>query len=266
VAETVHKTPSKASSGIQDFKVGSPTEWIDARKDLLVKEKEFTRLRDQVCLLRRELPWERVEKEYIFDGPDGEETIQKLFDGKTQLIVYHFMFAPEWEAGCKSCSFWADNFNGVDIHLKHRDTSFLAISRAPYPKLKAYEQRMGWSFKWVSSFGSDFSFYSGASGGRGLRKLQAVETVGDRYRRDQCVLQKRERRRVPYLHLLLARGRYDEWRVPLPGPHTGLDTPPRRIQGLNAPYALIAYLHPTEIDHGQNTNCLRGKKSRCSFA
>jgi predicted dithiol-disulfide oxidoreductase (DUF899 family) len=113
--------------------------------------------------LRRELPWERVEKEYVFDGPEGKETLQKLFDGKTQLIVYHFMFAPEWEAGCQSCSFWADNFNGIDIYLKHRDTSFVAISRAQYPKLKAYKQRMSWSFKWVSSFGSDFNYDYNAS-------------------------------------------------------------------------------------------------------
>ena len=107
---------------------------------------------------RRELPWEKVEKEYVFTGPNGEETLAQLFDGSTQLIVYHFMFAPEWEAGCPSCSFWADNFNGIDVHLKHRDTSFVAISRAPYEKLKAYRQRMGWNFKWLSAAGNDFAY------------------------------------------------------------------------------------------------------------
>jgi predicted dithiol-disulfide oxidoreductase (DUF899 family) len=153
----------KTSTGIQDFNVVSSEEWIQARKDLLRKEKEFTRLRDQLSQLRRKLPWERVEKEYVFEGPEGKQTLQDLFDGKSQLIVYHFMFAPEWEEGCKSCSFWADNFNGIDIHLKHRDTSFLAISRAPYSKLKAYRQRMGWSFRWVSSFESDFNYDYNAS-------------------------------------------------------------------------------------------------------
>jgi predicted dithiol-disulfide oxidoreductase (DUF899 family) len=144
-------------------KVVSGDQWIEARKQLLIKEKEFTRLRDQLSQERRDLPWERVEKNYAFDGPDGKETLSDLFAGKSQLIVYHFMFDPSWEAGCKSCSFWADNFNGIDIHLKHRDVSFLAISRAPLAKLEAYRRRMGWGFKWVSSFGSDFNHDFGVS-------------------------------------------------------------------------------------------------------
>jgi predicted dithiol-disulfide oxidoreductase (DUF899 family) len=144
-------------------KVVSGDQWIEARKQLLIKEKEFTRLRDQLSQERRDLPWERVEKNYSFDGPDGKETLSDLFAGKSQLIVYHFMFDPSWEAGCKSCSFWADNFNGIDIHLKHRDVSFLAISRAPLAKLEAYRRRMGWGFKWVSSFGSDFNHDFGVS-------------------------------------------------------------------------------------------------------
>jgi hypothetical protein len=123
------------STGAKEFKVVSPKEWIKARKELLAKEKEFNRLRDELSQERRELPWEKVEKEYVFVGPNGKETLAQLFDDSTQLIVYHFMFAPEWEAGCPSCSFWADNFNGIDVHLKHRDTSFVAISRAPYEKL-----------------------------------------------------------------------------------------------------------------------------------
>jgi predicted dithiol-disulfide oxidoreductase (DUF899 family) len=144
-------------------KVVSGDRWIEARKQLLIKEKEFTRQRDQLSQQRRDLPWERVEKNYAFDGPDGKETLSDLFAGKSQLIVYHFMFDPSWEAGCKSCSFWADNFNGIDVHLKHRDVSFLAISRAPLPKLEAYRRRMGWGFKWVSSFGSDFNHDFGVS-------------------------------------------------------------------------------------------------------
>jgi len=141
-----------------NHKIVSSAEWIDARTKLLAKEKEFTRLRDQMSQQRRELPWERVEKQYVFDGAANKETLAQLFAEKSQLIVYHFMFDPAWEAGCKSCSFWADNFNGIDTHLKQRDMSFVAISRAPFPKLQAYKKRMGWNFKWVSSFNNDFNF------------------------------------------------------------------------------------------------------------
>lgn len=107
---------------------------------------------------RRELPWEAVEKEYTFDGPDGKETLAGIFDGRSQLIVYHFMFLPEWEAGCPHCSFWADNFNDVIIHMNYHDITMVAISRAPLANLQAYRQRMGWSFKWLSSGGSDFNY------------------------------------------------------------------------------------------------------------
>ncbi|HEY1375132.1 MAG TPA: thioredoxin family protein [Candidatus Binatia bacterium] len=135
----------------------SHEEWLAARKEHLRREKEFTRLRDQLSRERRELPWERVEKDYVFDGPNGRETLSDLFAGKSQLVVYHFMLGPDWSEGCKSCSFWADNFNGIDVHLKHRDVALIAVSRAPFNKLDAYKKRMGWSFKWVSSFGSDFN-------------------------------------------------------------------------------------------------------------
>jgi predicted dithiol-disulfide oxidoreductase (DUF899 family) len=133
-------------------------EWLEARKKLLTKEKEFTRLRDELSTQRRELPWERVDKDYVFEGPNGKETMPQLFNGASQLVVYHFMFNPNWDAGCPHCSFWADNFDRIPIHLKHRDISFVAISRAPYAKLAAYHRRMGWSFKWLSSFGSDFNY------------------------------------------------------------------------------------------------------------
>ena len=144
-------------------KIASHQEWIAARQELLAREKEFTRLRDDVSRLRRDLPWEKVEKDYVFDGPNGKETLSQLFAGKSQLIVYHFMFAPDWDAGCKSCSFWADNFNGIDVHLKHRDIAFVAISRAPLAKLEAYRKRMGWGFKWLSSGANSFNFDYGAS-------------------------------------------------------------------------------------------------------
>jgi predicted dithiol-disulfide oxidoreductase (DUF899 family) len=138
-------------------------QWIEARKQLLAKEKEFTRARDALSRERQALPWEQVEKNYMFVGANGRESLGDLFAGKSQLIIYQFMFDPTWEAGCKSCSFWADNFNGIDVHLKHRDVTLLAVSRAPYAKLEAYKKRMGWGFKWVSSFGSDFNYDYGVS-------------------------------------------------------------------------------------------------------
>jgi predicted dithiol-disulfide oxidoreductase (DUF899 family) len=142
----------------QHHKVVSRDEWIDARKQFLIKEKEFTRLRDQLNQQRRDLPWERVDKRYVFDGPNGAETLPELFGGRSQLIVYHFMFSPEWEAGCPHCSRWADNFNGIIVHLNQRDVTMVAVSRAPYGKLASYKTRMGWTFKWVSSSKTDFNF------------------------------------------------------------------------------------------------------------
>ena len=139
-------------------RVVSRNEWIKARRDLLAEEKRFTRERDALSEKRRELPWVRVDQEYTFEGPDGKETLADLFGMHSQLLVYHFMYGPDWEEGCPSCSFWADNFDGIDIHLAHRDISFLAVSRAPFATLDAYRKRMGWNFKWVSSLGSDFNF------------------------------------------------------------------------------------------------------------
>jgi predicted dithiol-disulfide oxidoreductase (DUF899 family) len=150
-------TPNTAT-GIEGHKVVSKEEWIEARKAFLAKEKEFTRLRDELSKQRRELPWHQVNKEYVFEGSQGKETLSDLFAGKSQLVVYHFMFDPDWDEGCPSCSFWADNFNGIDFHLKHRDVTFLAISRAPLRKLQAFQARMKWTFKWVSSFDSDFNY------------------------------------------------------------------------------------------------------------
>jgi predicted dithiol-disulfide oxidoreductase (DUF899 family) len=143
---------------MQDRKIVSHEAWLAAREQLLAREKEFDRQRDELSEARRNLPWEKVEKSYVFEGPDGKETLPQLFGKCGQLVVYHFMFDPDWEAGCKSCSFWADNFDHIGPHLKARDISFLAVSRALYAKLAAYQKRMGWTFKWVSSFGSDFNF------------------------------------------------------------------------------------------------------------
>lgn len=143
---------------MRNNKVVLHDEWLAARRQLLAEEKEFTRLRDRLGQRRRELPWERVEENYVFDAPSGRETLAQLFDGRHQLALYHFMLGPDWEEGCKSCSFWADNFNGIDVHLKQRDVTFLAISRAPLPRIEAFKKRMGWTFKWVSSYGSDFNY------------------------------------------------------------------------------------------------------------
>ena len=138
--------------------VVSQSEWLVARKKLLAREKELTRLRDQIAAERRDLPRVKVEKDYIFNGSQGQQSLSDLFGDKSQLMIYQFMFGPDWEEGCTSCSFWADNFDGIDIHLAHRDISFLAVSRAEYDKLAAYKKRMGWRFKWVSSLGSDFNY------------------------------------------------------------------------------------------------------------
>ena len=138
-------------------------EWLRARKELLDSEKEFTRARDDLTRERQALPWEAVEKNYLFQGPRGEETLVDLFDGRSQLVIYHFMFGPEDELGCKSCSFWADNFNPNVVHLKARDVSFAAVSRAPFEKLAEYRDRMGWDFHWVSSAETDFNFDFGVS-------------------------------------------------------------------------------------------------------
>jgi predicted dithiol-disulfide oxidoreductase (DUF899 family) len=143
---------------VPEHPVVSREEWLAARKQLLAKEKAFTRQRDDLSRERRTLPWVRVEKPYVFDGPDGKETLAELFGDRSQLVVYHFMFGPDWDAGCKHCSFWADNFDGIDVHLRHRDVTFLAISHAPFAKLAAFRKRMGWRFKWVSGFGTDFNF------------------------------------------------------------------------------------------------------------
>jgi predicted dithiol-disulfide oxidoreductase (DUF899 family) len=152
-----------ASSDIKDQPIVSHDQWLAARTALLDKEKEFTRLRDELSRQRRALPWERVDKSYLFEGPDGARSLADLFDGRSQLVVYHFMFAPEWEEGCKSCSFWADSFDPIVIHLNHRDVSFAAISRAPISKIERFRKRMGWSFAWVSSGGNDFNYDYGVS-------------------------------------------------------------------------------------------------------
>lgn len=135
----------------------SKADWLVARKDLLTREKEFTHQRDALSAARRQLPMVKVEKDYVFDGPKGKETLRDLFDGRTQLIVYHFMLGPGWSEGCKSCSYLADHFDGANRHLPHRDVTFVVISRAPFAEIEAYRKRMDWCFKWVSSYENFFN-------------------------------------------------------------------------------------------------------------
>src|SRR6266542_4506835 len=146
-----------------DHKLGTREEWLAARETLLAREKEHTRLGDEVARRRRELPWVPLEKEYRFDTDDGIRTLAELFDGRSQLIVYHFMFGPGYTAGCATCSATADSFNGVLPHLQARDVTMVCISRAPLEKLLAYRRRMGWSFNWASSYESDFNVDFGVS-------------------------------------------------------------------------------------------------------
>jgi len=138
--------------------VVSHQDWLAARREILNKEKQFTALRDELSAARRDLPWERIAKDYAFDGPEGRVGLADIFAGKSQLIVYHFMFAPDAKAGCKSCSFWADHFNGMLAHLAARDVSLVAISRAPIEKLQAFAKRLDWKFPWFSSGESDFNY------------------------------------------------------------------------------------------------------------
>jgi predicted dithiol-disulfide oxidoreductase (DUF899 family) len=149
-------TPSEDDT--QTHPVVSQEQWLAARKTLLLKEKEFTHLRDQINAERLALPWVKVEKNYVFDTPKGKKTLSDLFDGRSQLIVYHFMLGPGWEAGCPGCSFLSDHIDGALPHLEHHDVTWTAVSRAPWAEIEAYKKRMGWRFPWVSASGSDFNY------------------------------------------------------------------------------------------------------------
>jgi predicted dithiol-disulfide oxidoreductase (DUF899 family) len=143
---------------IENPKVVSREEWLAARRKLLAREKQLTRERDAVVAERRSLPWVKVEKDYVFDAPGGNKTLADLFNGKSQLIVYHFMFGPDWKEGCPSCSFNMDHTDGALVHLAQRDVSFAAVSRAPLARIEAFKKRMGWQFTWVSSYATDFNY------------------------------------------------------------------------------------------------------------
>jgi predicted dithiol-disulfide oxidoreductase (DUF899 family) len=149
-------------------RIGTREEWVAARAEVLKREKDHTRIGDELARLRRELPWVPVEKQYTLQTEHGPKTLRELFDGRSQLVVYHFMFGPDYEAGCPACSSTADSFNGVLAHLEARDVTMVCVSRAPIDKLLAYRERMGWSFNWASSHESDFNFDYGVSAGEGM--------------------------------------------------------------------------------------------------
>ena len=151
------------STSVLEHAVVSQAEWVEARKAHMKREKELTRLRDELSAERRGLPWLEIDKDYLFTDASGSFTLPELFQGRSQLIVYHFMFGPDWEEGCPSCSFWADNFDGIPLHLAQRDTTFVAVSRARVDQLEAYAKRLGWSFPWYSSTECDFNFDMGVS-------------------------------------------------------------------------------------------------------
>ena len=143
---------------MQAHKTVSRAEWLEARRALLAKEKELLHAKEQLRRETRDLPWVKVDKTYVFDGPNGKETLSDLFAGRSQLVIRHFMLGPGWQQGCLGCSFGADQVDGSVVHLINHDVMFIAVSRAPYPEIAAFHKRMGWKFKWVSSFGSDFNF------------------------------------------------------------------------------------------------------------
>jgi predicted dithiol-disulfide oxidoreductase (DUF899 family) len=180
-------------------KVVSHDEWLAARKKFLAKEKEFTKQRDELSRLRRELPWEKVEKKYVFEGVNGTETLSDLFDGRSQLLIYHFMFGPGWKEGCPSCSFLADAFDAIHPHITQRDTTFVAVSRATLPEIDAFKSRMGWKFKWVSSNGTDFNYdynvsftQEQASGGNPLYNFGTIPAYGEEAPGASAFIQKDE--------------------------------------------------------------------------
>lgn len=156
-------TAGMTGTAALNYRIVSRNEWIAERKAFLAREKQLTRLRDEVARERRALPWMRIDKDYVFDTPAGRRSLSQLFDGRRQLLVQHFMLGPGWEEGCPSCSYMADHSDGMNVHLAHRDVTLVAVSRAPLPEIERFRRRMGWQFAWVSSYGSDFNYDFGVS-------------------------------------------------------------------------------------------------------
>ena len=210
---------------MEPHKIVSQSEWMAARKELLAKEKEFTRARDRLAAERRSLPWVKVDKAYVFDTPNGKKTLAELFGGKSQLVIYHFMLGPGWDEGCPSCSLLADHFDGAVIHLAERDVTFVVVSRAPLAKIAAFKRRMGWSFEWVSSFGSDFNFDYHVSfkpdevGAEGDYNYARQQIESDEMPGASVFYKDATWRGVPYLFHLRARSRSSDRRLQLSRSH-----------------------------------------------
>ncbi len=208
---------------IDHHKIVPENEWVESRKALLQKEKEFTILRDQLSQQRRDLPWMAVNKEYVFEGPNGKQTLSDLFEGRCQLIVYHFMFDPIWEAACLHCSFWADNFNRIIVHLNQRDVTMIAVSRAPYSKLAEYPEadglgfQMGFFLRYRFQFRLPRVIHTGrVSQERSLLQLRYSRPAQFRAGRSQRILQRPCWSRVSHVFSLCTWHRYVECGVPLP--------------------------------------------------
>ena len=205
---------------MEPHEIVSRNEWLVARKAFLAQEKEFTRLRDQLAAARRALPWVKVEKQYVFDGLDGRQTLAELFAGRSQLIIKHFMLPPGQKSPCVGCSFEVDHVDGILVHLEHNDVSYVVVARAPIAEIEAVRQRMGWRFKWVSSFSSDFNYDFHVSFTKDeLAKGEAVLQLSDgggiprRPFRKKRVLQGRERRHLSYLFVIRTRRRGPACRI-----------------------------------------------------
>ena len=234
---------------MQPQKIVSHEEWLVARKAHLAEEKAFTRARDALSRKRRELPWEKVEKNYVFDGPNGKETLAGLFGKNSQLVVYHFMFGPDWQEGCPSCSLLADHFDGLVTHLAQRDVAFVVVSRAPLPQIEAFKRRMGWHFKWVSSLGSDFNFDYHVSAtpeekAKGVAnynyevtEFPSDERPGTSVFYKERLLQGSSRQDLPHLFVLRARPRHSDRRLQFPRsrPQRPRRGRPRLRHGLGSP-------------------------------
>lgn len=233
-----------AQSSIENPKVVSPLEWLAARKELLEKEKAFTRQSDALAAERRNLPWVKVQKEYVFDTPGGKKTLADLFEGRSQLIVYHFMLGPEWNEGCPSCSILGDHIDGNAVHLANRDVTLIAVSRAAIGKIEAFKQRMGWKFRWASSFENDFnrdyhvSFTSEEMAGKAvyynfkMQPFPADEAPG------LSVFYKNEKGEV--FHTYSTYGRGGE---PMMGVYSYLDIAPRGRHEEGMPYPMAWVRH-----------------------
>ncbi len=244
----------------------SRDKWLEARRDLLAAEKDLTRRSDEVARLRRQLPWVRVEKNYIFEGPDGPVTLADLFDGRSQLVVQQFMLAPGWEQGCKSCSYMADHTDGMTVHLAHRDVTMVAISRAPFAEIERFRRRMGWQFKWVSSYGTDFNYDFGVSFtpeevAKGALNYNYGKwpLKGEEWPGVSVVLQGRRGRRLPHLFDLRPRRGSDDGDLPDARSHT---EGPRR--GGGSRHGMGASPRPLRTRTGRES--LAGRPASCCAA